>query len=122
LDLDRATHRVHDACKQNEQAVAGRPYDSATMFFDFGLDELTVMGIQLSGGAFVVSAYQAAVAGYIRDQNGHQPSLDFLAGYGFSAKGEKISEASQARSPLTDARSLIAATFKLGLPERSTIA
>jgi hypothetical protein len=43
----------------------------ATVFFDLGLDELTVMGTQLSGGAFVVSAYQAAVAGYIRHKNGH---------------------------------------------------
>ena len=50
------------------------------MFPDLGLDELTVMGIQLREGALVVSTDQAAVAGNIGHQNGHQPALE-LARY-----------------------------------------
>jgi hypothetical protein len=76
LDVDRATQRVHGTCKQHQQPLASRPCHPATVFLDLGLNELTVMGIQLSEGALVVSAYQAAVSGYIRHQNGHQPSLD----------------------------------------------
>ena len=87
LDLDRATHRVHDACKQDEQPVASRPCHPATVFLDLGLNELAVMGIQLSEGALVVSPYQAAVAGYIRHQNGHKPALDLLTTHSFPAKG-----------------------------------
>jgi hypothetical protein len=57
------------------------------------------MGIQSGEGAFIVSAYQAAVAGYIGYQNGHKPSLDLLATYSFPAEGEKIFDTPQAKSP-----------------------
>jgi hypothetical protein len=56
LDLDCASHRINCTRKQNQQPIAGRPYDPAPMFRDFGVHE----GIMVSGQpierAFIVSA------------------------------------------------------------------
>src|SRR5262245_35510627 len=57
------------------------------MLLDLRIDDLAVMGIQLGEGALIVGADQAAIAGDIGHQNGHQPSLDLLALHWFSAQG-----------------------------------
>jgi hypothetical protein len=40
LHFDSATHRVDDAGKLDEQAVACRLHDAAVMFLDFGVGQL----------------------------------------------------------------------------------
>ena len=40
LNLDRAAHRVDNACELDEQPVAGRLDDAPAMLFDFGVSEL----------------------------------------------------------------------------------
>ena len=85
LDFYRATQRVDDTGKKHQQPVARRPGDPPTMFADLGLDELGVMGIQLREGALVVGRDQAAVAGDVGHQDGHQPALEVLATHRFPA-------------------------------------
>jgi hypothetical protein len=79
LDLDCAAERVHHARKQNQQPVASRPHDPTVVFLNFGVHECVVMSVQVSEGALVISAYQAAVPDYIRHKNGRQAPLDTLA-------------------------------------------
>src|SRR4029450_4224649 len=81
LDLDGTTQRVNGTDAQHQQAIANRPYDPATMLFDFGRDELSMMGVQLSKSAFVIDTYQAAVSGNIRHQDCHESTFDFLTGH-----------------------------------------
>jgi hypothetical protein len=75
LDLDRAAERVHDARKQNQQSVASRPHYPTVVLLNFGVHECVVMSVQVSEGALVVSAYQAAVADHIGHENSRQPPL-----------------------------------------------
>src|SRR5437660_11228262 len=82
FNLNGATQRVDDARKQDQHSVAGRPYDPAAVFLDFGLNELTVMSVQLSERALVVSTYQAAVADHIGHKDGRQPPFHTLARQG----------------------------------------
>jgi hypothetical protein len=77
LDLYRATQRVHRTNEQDQQSVASSPYDPTTMFFNLGFNEFSMMRVQLGEGAFIVDAYQAAVAGYIRHQDCHKVGVRF---------------------------------------------
>jgi hypothetical protein len=89
LDLDGGPQRVHDARVQDQQSVASRSYDPATVFLDLRLNQLTMMSVQLSECAFVVSAYQAAVAGYIRYQNCHEPAFNLFSSHSSPSKEAK---------------------------------
>jgi hypothetical protein len=40
-----------------------------------------MVSIELGEGAFIVDAYQAAVAGNIRHQDCHKSTFDFLTGH-----------------------------------------
>ena len=82
LDLYRATQRVHRTNEQDQQSVASSPYDPTTMFFNLGFNEFSMMGVQLSEGAFIVDTYQAAVAGYIRHQDCHKSAFGLLSSHG----------------------------------------
>jgi len=78
LDLHGTTQGVHGTDEQDQQAVARCPDDPATVFFDFGLDQLCMMSVQPSQGSFIVNTYQAAVTGYIRHQDCHKSAFDLL--------------------------------------------
>jgi len=90
LDLDGATQRVHNARIEDEQSVASRPYDPAAVFLDLGLNELSLMSVQLGEGALVVGANQTAVAGYIRHQNSHQSAFDLLASHRLHPQSDRM--------------------------------
>ena len=40
-----------------------------------------MVSVQLSQGAFIIDAYQAAVPGHIRHQDCHKSAFDFLTGH-----------------------------------------
>ena len=82
LDLNGTTQRVQGTDKQDQQSVARCPHDSATVFFNLGFNELSMVSIQLGQGAFIVDAYQAAVLGYIRHKNCDKSAFDFLTSHG----------------------------------------
>jgi len=82
LDLHSAPQRIHGTDEQDQQAVTGRPYDPTAVFFNLRLDELSMMGVQLSECAFIVVTYQAAVTSYIRHQDGHKSAFDLLTDHG----------------------------------------
>ncbi|MFZ0854787.1 MAG: hypothetical protein WAO08_37005 [Hyphomicrobiaceae bacterium] len=71
LDFDGTTQRVDSADEQDQQSVASCPYDPTTVLFNFRCNELSMVSVQLSQGAFIVDAYQAAVPGNIRHQDCH---------------------------------------------------
>src|SRR5262245_62715941 len=83
LDLHGTTQSVHGTDEQDQQAVAGCPYDTATVFFDLGLNELGMVSVQLGQGAFIVDADQAAVPSYIRHQDCHKSAFYFLTGHSY---------------------------------------
>src|SRR5262245_57543192 len=72
LDLYGATQGIHGTDEQNQQAVACCPYDPTTVFFDLGFNQLSMVSVELGQSAFIIDAYQAAVAGHIRHQNCHK--------------------------------------------------
>jgi|SRR5271163_754145 len=60
LHLDRAAHRIDDAGKFDQQAVAGGLDDAAAMFGDFRIDELMAQRLEAFERAFLVPAPSAA--------------------------------------------------------------
>jgi hypothetical protein len=60
LDLYGTTQGVHGTDEQDQQAVASCSYDPTTVFFDLGLNEFSMVSVQLGQRAFVIDAYQAA--------------------------------------------------------------
>ena len=81
LDLDGTTQRVDGTDEQDQQSVASCPYDPTTVLFNLRFNELSMVSVQLSQGAFIVDAYQAAVPGNIRHQDCHKSAFDFLTGH-----------------------------------------
>jgi hypothetical protein len=59
---DRGAQCFHDACKQNEQAIACRPYDMPPILPDFRFDQRIVVRFQLTEGALIIGPHQPAVA------------------------------------------------------------
>src|SRR5262245_16606040 len=81
LDLDGTTQGIHGADEQHQQSVTSCPYDPTTVLFNFRCNELSMMSVQPSQGAFIIDAYQAAVSGNIRHQDCHESAFDFLTGH-----------------------------------------
>ena len=54
LHLDRAAHRIDDAGKLDQQAVAGGLDDAAAVLGDLGVDELGADRLQRGERAFLV--------------------------------------------------------------------
>ncbi len=81
LHLDRATHRVDDAGKLDEEAVAGRLDDAAPMFGDLLIAELAANGAQRRERPFLVLAHQPRIAGDIGRQYRRQSALDPLSAH-----------------------------------------
>ena len=81
LDLHGTTQRVHGADEQDQQTVTSCPYDPTAMIFNLGFNEFSVVSVQLGQRAFIVHAYQAAVAGYIRHQDCHKSAFDLLTSH-----------------------------------------
>src|SRR5262245_21091568 len=81
LDLHGTTQGFHGTGEQDQQAVTRRPYDPTPVFFNLGFNELGMVRIQLGQSAFIINADQAAVPSYIRHQDGHKSTFDFLTGH-----------------------------------------
>jgi len=58
LHLDRAAHRIDDAGKLHEQAVAHRLYDPALVFHDLRIAEFTAHRTEHGESAVFVLAHQ----------------------------------------------------------------
>ena len=76
LHLDGATHRVDDAGKLDEQAVAGRFDDAAAVLLDLRVGKLAPQRLQRGESAFLVRAHQPRIAGDIGGENGGQLAFD----------------------------------------------
>jgi hypothetical protein len=76
LDLDSASHRIHHAAELGKQSVAGVLDNPPTMLGDLGIDKRVQVVLELSMGAFLVQAGQAAVASYIGRKDSNKSTLD----------------------------------------------
>jgi len=78
LDLHGTMQGVYGTDEQDQQTVASSSYDPTAVFFNLGFNELSMVSIQPSQGAFIVNTYQAAVPGYIRYQDRHKSAFNLL--------------------------------------------
>jgi hypothetical protein len=81
LHFDRAVHRVDDAGKLDEEAVAGGLHDAAAVFLDFGIGQLPSQRLQSRKRPFLVGAHQPRIVRHIGGENGGQPAFDALRGH-----------------------------------------
>ena len=65
LDLDRATHRIDDAGKFHQHAVAGGLDDASVMLPDLRVDELATMRLQAVEGALLIRSHQPRITRHI---------------------------------------------------------
>ena len=78
LHLDSAAHRVDNAGKLDEEAVAGSLDDAPPMLGDLGIGEFTADRAQRRERALFVRAHQPRIAGDIDRQDRRQTPLDPL--------------------------------------------
>ena len=69
VDLDGAMHRVDDAGKFHQHAIAGGLDDATVIFRDFWVDELAAMRLEPVEGAFLVGSHQPGIAGNISGED-----------------------------------------------------
>ena len=69
LHFDRAAHRVDDAAKLDDAAVAGALDDTAVMGGDGGVDKVAAQAAQARERAILVGARKPRVADDIRNQD-----------------------------------------------------
>ncbi len=67
LHFESAAHRVDDAAKLDNAAVAGALDDTAMMHGDCGIDQIAAQCAQSRQGSIFVCAGQPAIADHIRD-------------------------------------------------------
>ena len=65
LHLDRAAHRIDDAGKLHEHAVAGGLDDAAVVLGDFRIDELAAQRFQTFECPLLIRPHQPRIAGHI---------------------------------------------------------
>jgi hypothetical protein len=81
LQFDRTAHRVDDAGKFHQQAVAGGLDDATPMLGDFGIAEFTANRPQCCERALLVLAHKPRIAGNIDSEDRRQPALDPLSAH-----------------------------------------
>src|SRR6516165_3277732 len=69
-------HRIDDAGKLHQHAVAGGLDDPATVLGDLRIEELAAQGFEAFERAFLVRPHQPSIADDISGQDRRQPSLD----------------------------------------------
>ena len=79
LHVDRATHRIDDARKFDQQPVAGGLDDAAAMLFDLRVAQLAADRLQRGERAFLVRPHEPGIAHDIGGQDRSETS-----GYGHS--------------------------------------
>jgi hypothetical protein len=65
LHLDRAAHRIDDAGKLHQQAVAGGFHDAAVMLGDLRIEELAAQRLEAFERAFLVRPHQPRIPRHI---------------------------------------------------------
>ncbi len=88
LHLDRAAHRIDDAGKLHQQAVAGGLDDAAVMLGDLRIEELAAQRFEAFERAFLVRPHQPAVTGDVRRKDCSEPAFDPLSAQDFPPAGE----------------------------------
>src|SRR5262249_8698160 len=87
LYFNRATHRIDDAGKFEEQAVAGSFDDATVMFLDLGIGQFASYRLETREGAFFVLTHQPRVA---RDIGGKDSGKAAGRGQGRPPRSKKV--------------------------------
>ena len=69
LQFDRATHRIDDARKFHQHAVAGVLYGTASMLRDLRIDQLAEVGLEPFMRPLLIRPHQARIARHISGQD-----------------------------------------------------
>jgi hypothetical protein len=69
LDVDGATHGVHDADEFDQHPIAGGLDDPTPVLRNFGINQFLAVGFQLLKGSLFVNTHQPAVTGSVGRQN-----------------------------------------------------
>jgi hypothetical protein len=80
LDFRRAMHRIHHACKFDQESVARGFYDSTARFRDSGVDERRTKRFESRVGPFLVGTHKPAVTCDICRQDCFQPPFNSISG------------------------------------------
>jgi hypothetical protein len=75
LHFNGTSYRVNHGRELDQRAVPGRLDDTASMFFNFRIDQRFPMPLQLSERAFLIHTHETAVASHIRSNNCCEPAL-----------------------------------------------
>ena len=111
LHLDRASHRVDDAAKLDEAAVAGALDDAPMMRGDGGVNQIAAQRPQPRQRALLVRPSEPAVA----DDIGDQDRCDF-PGLGHSRVSDKSAAKNQPKSCRPSHQSLTLTGIRAGAP------
>jgi hypothetical protein len=74
LHLDRATHRIDDAGKLHQRAVAGGLDDAARVLGDFRIEELAAQRLEAFERAFLVRSHQPRIPRHIGSEDRGEPA------------------------------------------------
>ena len=89
LDLDRTLHRVGDALKLDQEAVAGGLDDPAAVLGDRRVDQLEPVGPQARKRAGLVGLHQPAVADHVGGEDRGEPAFDTAGPWAQSSRGPR---------------------------------
>ena len=82
LHRDRAAHRIDDAGKLDQQAVAGGLDDAAPVFRDLGMEKRGAVLLEVAQRRLFVDAHQAAVADDVTGENRGKSAFGPLVRHG----------------------------------------
>ena len=75
LKDDGAAHGIDDRCELDQDAIAGRLEDAATVLSDQRIDEFAPIAFQGGEGPFFVRTHQPRISGDIGAEDRRQPPL-----------------------------------------------
>jgi hypothetical protein len=99
LDLDGAPHRIDDARKLHQHAVARGLDDAAAMPADLWVDELAAMGLQAFERALFVCSHQPRIARHIGSEDRRQTTR-FSRGYRLARPSAPVGNAVDEYAPV----------------------
>jgi hypothetical protein len=75
LHLDRAAHRIDNAGKFHQQAVAGGLDDAAAVLVDQRIDQFSSVALESGERSFLINAHQPRISDDIGAEDRRQPPL-----------------------------------------------
>src|SRR5262249_38138841 len=78
LDLNRASHRIHDARKLNEDTITSRLHYATAILLVLGVDQLTAIFLEAGERAGLIRTHQPAITSNIGSQYSGEFAFDLI--------------------------------------------